>query len=379
MNQEVVTSKASGAERAAEELCSKLHKSPAEYSAVIFFASSSYDFAKLSEELKKRFPKAEVIGSSTSGEISPDGFESRTVVLNALYDRRTRFKAVLVDNIDKFPVVHKQDIVHAASSIGIRLDSPGAGRDAFAITLVCGLLNAEEGLLSLLYSVIKAPDFQLAGGSAGDDLKFKATWVSANGVSSSCAGVVLFVHTESPFCIHKENIFKRSGKTVMLTDVEPATHTVRSIDGKNPLRRYAEVLGISEAAVGNAILDHPFGRAFGDNVFIASLIQFDKAGILTMYARVLQGSQQEILEPLDAVQVAQQSCETIHQKIPHPGCVILFNCILRTIGFQQKRLQRSINDVWKQFYPVYSGFSTYGEQFGHINSNQTLVTLAIGE
>ena len=82
---------------------------------------------------------------------------------------------------------------------------------------------------------------------------------------------------------------------------------------------------------------------------------------------------------MDPLKITEESCEAIKAKIPSPSIVILFNCILRTIGFNNKRLQGPINEIWKKNYPVYSGFSTYGEQFGHMNSNQTLVTLVMGE
>lgn len=140
-----------------------------------------------------------------------------------------------------------------------------------------------------------------------------------------------------------------------------------------------DVLGISEHQLSDAILDHPMGRVFGNEVFIASLINFDNSGNLTMYARVLQDSIQEILEPMDTLAITEQTCKEILQEIPHPSCVILFNCILRTVGFQKKHQQESVNSIWKKYFPTYSGFSTYGEQFGHINSNQTLVALVMGD
>ena len=165
----------------------------------------------------------------------------------------------------------------------------------------------------------------------------------------------------------------------MLTSVNPETHAVLEIDRQNPRRRYASVLNIPESQVADATLDHPFGRVFGDEIYIASLVQFDNAGKLTMYARVLQDSVQEILEPMDTLAITEETCKKARSEIPNPGCVILFNCILRTVGFEKKRQQDSVNAVWKRNFPVYSGFSTYGEQFGHINSNQTLVMLVIGE
>ncbi len=379
MKQEVIQTNFKDSVSAARDLCSKLKQNPSRYSAIIFFASSSYDFQTLSQELYKAFPNAEVIGTTTAGEITSEGFSTNTVVLNALYDTSSRFKGILVDDADKFPIIFKKDIEKAANDAGITLSSATAGRDAFVISLICGLLNAEEGLLSLLYTLIKDPNFLVAGGSAGDDLAFKETFVSYNGQCTSRGGVFLFVKTNSPFEIYKENIFQRSGKSVLLTKVNPATREVLAIDGKNPRKRYAEQLGISESNVDNAILEHPFGRVFGDNIFIASLVKFDSQGKLDMYARVLQGSEQEILEPMDLAAITENSCREVLEKIPNPGCIILFNCILRTLGFQKKNQTQTVTNIWNKYFPVYSGFSTYGEQYGHINSNQTLVALVIGD
>lgn len=379
MTQEVVRSSMTDVNRAVDDLCSKLNDSVSSYSAIIFFASSSYDFAALSAALYNRFPKAEVIGASTAGEITRDGFAKNSVVLNAISDSRTKFKGVFIDDADKFPIVYKKEICSAAGKIGISLDSLSSHRDSFAIALICGLRNAEEGILALLYSLICDPKFIVAGGSAGDDLKFAATYVSYNGRCSDCGSVVLFVKTSCHFEVVKENIFRKSGKSVMLTDVQPEKHLIYSIDGQSPRKRYAEVLGISEEQVENALLDHPFGRAFGDTFFTASLVQFHPDGSLTTYARVIQDSVQEILEPMDAVAITEKTCRSLSEKIPDPKCVILFNCILRTIGFEKKGLQSKINAIWRQYFPMYSGFSTYGEQFGSINSNQTLVAIVIGE
>ncbi len=379
MIQEVVHTKQTDVQKAVDELTGHLAKNGSSYNLILFFAGTDIDFAVLSAALYEAFPNAQVVGTTTSGEISGDGFSSGTVVLNAISDERSSYSAVLVDEANRFPIVFKDKIIAAARKTGINLSQSQIHRDSFAISLICGLKNIEEGFLSMLYSFIEDKEFLVCGGTSGDDLKFNATYVSYNGEISDCGAVIIFVKTNRKFEIYKENIFQKSGKSVRLTDVDHETHIVKSIDGKNPRRRYAEILEIDERGVNDALLSYPFGRTFGDNVFIASLVGFDEAGILTTYARVIQDSVQEILEPMDAVKVTEESCNAIREKIPNPSCVILFNCILRTIMFDKQHLQESINNIWKSYYPVYSGFSTYGEQFGHINSNQTLVTLVMGE
>lgn len=379
MEQEVAQTKLSDVKNAVEDLCRHLRNQPVHYNCVIFFASTAINYPELQAELSARFTNAQIVGCTTSGEITQQGFANNTVVLNAIADSKTSFSAVLVDDANKFPIIEKNRVISAASKIGVHLSSDSAHKDSFAISLICGLKNIEEGFLSMFYSFVTDKDFLVCGGTAGDDLKFTATYVSANGECSDCGAVLLFVKTSLKFQIVKENIFKKSGKSVRLSDVQHETHVVKSIDGANPRKRYAEILGIPESGANDAILDHPFGRAFGDNIFIASLVSFDTNGILTTYARVIQDSVQEILDPMDPVAISEETCKKIKAAIPNPQCVILFNCILRTIGFNKKHQQEAVNEIWKRYYPAYSGFSTYGEQYGHMNSNQTLVTLVMGE
>ena len=161
MTQEVVQTKRSGAEDAVNDLCSKLRKNFSEYGAIIFFASTDFDFEKVSALLHNKFPRAEVVGSSSSGEITRDGFTSHTIVLNAISDPGgTSFRGVMIDDVDEFPAIHSRKIEQAASSIGVQLSSRSCSKNAFAITLICGLLTAEEGVLSLFYSLVKDPDLE---------------------------------------------------------------------------------------------------------------------------------------------------------------------------------------------------------------------------
>ncbi|MBQ5384933.1 MAG: hypothetical protein IIU46_10855, partial [Treponema sp.] len=131
MTQEVVQTRRNSADDAVSELCTKLRKNPSEYGAVIFFASTDFDFEKVSELLHQKFPKAEVIGASSSGEISQEGFTNHTIVLNAISDPgSTFFKGILIDDVDEFPAIYSKKIERAASSIGVQLSSQSCSRNA---------------------------------------------------------------------------------------------------------------------------------------------------------------------------------------------------------------------------------------------------------
>ena len=325
------------------------------------------------------FCNAEVIGTTTSGEISNSGFTKNSIVLTALSCSRTRFSGIALDGVDKFPIVHKQELEDAARKIGIKCADPMSHKDAFAITFVNGLCNAEEALLSFFYSVIKNDNFMIAGGSAGDDLKFQKTFASYNGTVVSDGAVILFVKTPLPFFIQKENIFKPTGSRTKITQADTRIRKIISLDGMNPRTRYAQLLGIPESKAGDAALTNPFGRVFGGHTFISSIAGFNDDGTINMYSRVLTNSTVEIMELVPIEEKIEDSLNTALKEIPQPKCIILINCILRTIIFQQQNLCQKICSLYSSHGLKFAGFSSYGEQIGRINSNQTLVNIIIGE
>ncbi|QEJ94312.1 hypothetical protein FUT79_03225 [Treponema phagedenis] len=379
MKQEVYQTSLKDIDSAIAEITSKLAKSPSQYDAVIFFASADYDFPKLASKIKNVFSKAEVIGTSTSGEISESGFKKRSLVVSAVSCNKTRFSGLIIDNVDKFPIIDKSKIEAAAAKCGIAINSAASHKDAFALTFINGLCNAEEALLALFYAIIKNDQFLIAGGSAGDDLQFKKTYVSYNGETVSNGAVILFVKTQCPFDIRKENIFKPSGKRVTITKADVNTRTIYEIDGRNAGKYYSECIGVPQSEVQNAILDHPFGRVFGGKIFISSLASFTPTGAINMYSRVLPNTTVEILNLDDSLQIATDNLTAISKTIPRPGFVFVINCILRTIGFERRNLCGKMTDLYKKVFPVFCGFSSYGEQIGKINPNQTFVSIVIGE
>ncbi|MCR5620429.1 MAG: FIST C-terminal domain-containing protein [Treponema sp.] len=378
MVQEIAFTSNPNMDSALQELFGQLKGSPSSYKAIIFVASISYDFPMLSQRIHAQFPNCEVMGASTSGEIcDTKGFTKKSIVLTTMSDPTTKVSGVIFDGIDQFPIVHKKKIADAAVRAGISLGRNGANKDSFALTFINGLCNAEEATLALLNAVIGDKEFAIAGGSAGDDLQFKQTYVCYNGEVVSHGAAVLFFKTQKKFVIKRENIFAPTGKTLRLTSVDIETRTVKTINNQSPRRAYAQALGISESEAANAALTHPLGRAYGDNVFISSIANFNPDGSMGMYCRVLPNAGVELMQPLDAVQIANKTGEAFRQEVKKQGFVFLVNCILRTIGFEQQSLTGRIAETWRKYFPAYCGFSSYGEQEDHLNFNQTLLAIVI--
>ncbi|HAO30006.1 MAG TPA: hypothetical protein DCQ43_01525 [Treponema sp.] len=379
MEQEVVYTRSTDIVRAVDELCSQL-KSPADsYNAVIFMAAITYDFASLSQEIKARFPNCEVIGASTAGEIATNGFMNNTVVLTTMKSTKTKVHGVLIENGSKYPMANKQDIEQALMSCGIRCNDPNSGNDAFAITFINGVYNAEETVLSTFYSIIKNDAFPLAGGTAGFTGDTPKTFVSYNGKVTQDGAVMLFVKTSCKFDIRQEDIFNPTGKHVVVTESDPINRTISRLDNRPAQTVYAEQLGVSELKAKEMTFENPFGRYINGALHIAALSGFTPDKKIGLFARVVPNSTLEMMHIGDPLKKADETCNGIKEKIPDPKFTLLMTCITRTIAFSNMHIATQIIDKYAKTFPTFCGFSCYGEQIGRVHCNQTLVSVVIGD
>ena len=142
MEQEVVSTRQADVNAAVQDLCAKLKRSTDSYQAVIFMAAITYDFDRLSQAIKERFPHSEVLGTSTAGEISPEGFANGSIVLTTMYSPETQVAGAMVENGSTYPVTGAQALKSALQRCGIRCKDPSSGKHAFAITFINGVFNA---------------------------------------------------------------------------------------------------------------------------------------------------------------------------------------------------------------------------------------------
>ena len=271
MEQEVVSSKNKNIDSAVEELCGKLKRDVSSYQAVIFVAAIDFDFAALSARLKERFVNAEVVGTSTAGEISPQGFLNNTIVLTTMYDTNTRVKGVFIDHGSTYPIAYKADIEAALRSCGIAIGDPNSHRDAFAIAFISAVYNAEETILSNFYAIIKNDKFKLAGGTAGFTGSIPQSYVCCNGQVTQDGAVMLFVKTHCKFDIRQEVIFNPTGKRVFVTKSDPMKREITALNGRPAATVYAEQLGVSETVAAQQTFENPFGRYVNGSIHIAAL------------------------------------------------------------------------------------------------------------
>lgn len=379
MEQEVVSTKLKDADAAAEDLARQLKNRPDSYKAVIFMAAISYDFDSLSKAIKQKFPASEVIGTSTAGEINRSGFQNDSVVLTTMSDYGTKVKGVLIENGSKYPVASKEEIERALGECGIRPGDVSSHKNAFAITFINGVFNAEETILSNFYSIIKDDDFKLAGGTAGYTGNEAKTFVSYNGKTTQDGAVMLFVKTPCKFDIRQEDIFNPTGKIVYVTRSDTVKRTIYEINHKSAKQAYAEQLGVSETQAEGMTFENPFGRHLNGAIHIAALAGFGSDKSISTFARIVPNSTLEMMHIGNAEEKCDETCAGILAAIPKPKFVLMMTCITRTMYFSRAALSGKIITKYQKSFPTFAGFSCYGEQIGRVHCNQTLVTVVIGE
>jgi len=379
MEQEVVISRLADVNSAVDELCSKLKFDSSHYNAVFFMAAITYNFEELSSAIKERFPACDVMGTSTAGEISPQGFLNNTVVLTTMSAPNTKCKAVLVENGSKYPMASKKDIEAALSACGIRCNDPYSHKDAFAIAFINGVFNGEETILSNFYSIIKNDEFKLGGATAGFTGDTPITYVSVNGKVTTDGAAMMFVKTSCKFDIRQEDIFNPSGKTFLVGESDPVNRTIIRLDGRSPKSAYAAKLGVSESQAENITFEHPFGRFLNGEIHIGALAGFTPDGKITTFARIVPNSTLELMNVGDHLQKCDETCSGIREAIPSPKFVLLMSCITRTLFFGRTKTSDKIIEKYNNAFPTYAGFSAYGEQLGRIHCNQTLVSVVLGD
>lgn len=335
-----------------------------------------YDFEQLSLAMNEAYPQAEVVGLTTSGEIAPSGLINNS--FSAMAFEQTMTKAVLMKDIERYPIFYRKELQEALSQVKINSKAYDLTKEGLGLVFPNGLISAEEKMLSVVNSVFEHDGFPLFGGTAGDDIKFQATYVSYNGEVTSKGGVVIFMNPDLDFVIQKENIFVPTGKKMKVTKVDIETRTVLELNGKKATTEYARLLGVSESQLSNHFMTNPIGRTTGEEVFIASPFQVLPNGGIQFYCQVHLGSVVDLLEPKDPVETLKESLHRFESKFQRIEGVLAINCILRKLQFENQRLIPTLNQQFKNL-PSLCGFSSYGEQLDKMQLNQTLVLLGFGQ
>ncbi|MCD6162834.1 MAG: FIST C-terminal domain-containing protein [candidate division Zixibacteria bacterium] len=345
-----------------------------EMTAVVIFASSKLNLDKLGNELKQAFT-VPVIGCSTSGEITPDGYREGSLTGFSLTSEKLKVLTYNINPLDNLNTSQIQDIGTSVKQHLSEEQKKDANAKAFGLFLIDGLSVMEEIVIANLYSALG--NIPLIGGSAGDDIAFKKTCIYSDGQFISNMATVTLIITSLPFETFKIQHFTPTDKKLVITQAIPSLRVVKEINGKPAAWEYARLIGLKIDELEPMVFSkYPVMLKIGGEYYVRSIQKTNDDGSLTFFCAIDEGLVLTLSKSSDLVSHLESSLADISQKVPNPQLIIGFECILRRLEVIEKDLASDVGKIMKRHNVV--GFHTYGEQYNSIHVNQTFTGVVIG-
>lgn len=350
--------------------------------AGLLFAGIDHDHQVLLDGVEARYPGLQLIGCTTHGEFSSEGFAEDSVVLMLFHSERVQFGAGVGEGVRADP----EGAAHRATAMAkdgltqpVRLGltvPEGLGIDMKAIT---DTIHAEIG-----------PDAPVCGGLAGDQVRFEQTYQFCNGRFYSDAVPVLLLagplHVATGVASgwvpmgEAHRLTKTEGQTIIEIDGEPVREVWDRYFGSFDIRGSRNQFAIyPDGAEGNA------SREF----YLCAPSHFQEDGSLVTLNPVIQDARIRFTDATrdQVLAGAGTSAESAQAHyVGTPDAAFVFSCagrhallgtqVGREIGLLQEHVGADVPTI---------GFYTYGEicplpgsptPYTH---GSTFVTVLIGE
>ncbi|MCZ2357385.1 MAG: FIST C-terminal domain-containing protein [Bacteroidia bacterium] len=337
---------------------------------VMYFSSMIYPQTELALAMKIAFPEAETFGCTTAGELSTGYMGQHSLV--ALAADNTIFEDVFVtviENISSEPSVSKSVGLieqHFGTSFG---DLDFAQYGGFIFT--DGMSLGEEKVMDKLGDLT---NITIIGGSSGDDLQFKETYIFANGFAHKNASVLAVFKAATRFEVLKTQSFDICEPVLTATKVDEASRKVLEFNGKPATVAYAEAIGTNPENLSDFFMSNPLGLVSDGDPYVRSPQQIQEQAVC-FYCQVLEGMELSLLQSRDIVQDTRRDLNAKIAEFGPIACLFNFHCILRTLELRAKKQEASYATLFNEIPTI--GFSTYGESYvGHINQTSTMLVFA---
>jgi hypothetical protein len=344
-------------------------------SAVITFVSAKYDLNVLGKELKSRF-SVPVIGCTTAGEITPEGYQEHSIAGVSLSSDRLWVRSYEISPLDNLKTSEISEIGESVRTMinGARENDPESR--AFGFVLIDGMSIMEEQVICHLHGALG--NIPIIGGSAGDNLAFDKTYIySSGGYKSNTASFTVFV-TSLPFSTFKTQHFIPTDKKIVITEADPSKRVIKEIDGEPAAQRYAAMVGTTVDKLDPTVYSKfPVMLKIGGDYYVRSIQKANEDGSLSFYCAIEEGLVLTMAHGKDLIRNLEETLENELARIPNPKLVLGCECILRRLEVQDKGLVGDMNRLIKRYGIV--GFHSYGEQFNSVHVNQTFTGFILGE
>lgn len=358
---------------AARELFNSIYHSDAVLS--VFFCSTDYDLPALERELNRYFRGAPLIGCTSAGEITPNGYTTGGIVGFSLLAPDFVAVSAPIRNLRNFSIAEGRQIVRELRKQLDETSDACAQDSTFAFLMIDGLSKCEEMVLSAISMALG--DIPMFGGSAGGGLTFQRSYVFDNSRFCSNAAVLALVRTRLPFTLFTNDHFVSSETKMVVTDADPASRIVSEINAEPAGREYARLVGLDvDHLTPMMFATHPVVVKIGGRYYTRAIQKVNEDGSLTFFSAIDKGVVLTVARGTDPLENSRLLFDKIRGEIGIPQLVIGCDCVLRALELEEKQLKRAVGELFASNNVI--GFGTYGEQYHAMHVNQTFTGAAIG-
>ena len=335
---------------------------------LLFFASPEIDPNTISTEIQESFPNVPTMGCSSSGEIISGKMLDQSIVAMA-------FGPEIISDckIEILPELNTDNnqVDSAMESFGNYFNTPASElspKEYVGMMLIDGVSLQEETVNDRVGDLTNVT---FVGGSAGDDMAFKETYVYANGNTYTDAAALVLIKSNTEFDFLKTQSFESTGKDVTITKADESNRKVLEINNKPAVEGYSKLTGIPKNNLSRAFFTSPVGLVSKEDMFVRSPQRTEGEDIY-FYCSIKEGMNLKLLESGDIVEYTKRDLNRKIEEKGYPSAIINFNCILRTLELKDKNQTEDYGNIFTEIPTV--GFSTYGESFiGHMNQTATML------
>lgn len=393
MNLEVNSSEHDSAEKAVKETTENFEAENPDL--MYLFSSYAYDMEKAVQKLNELYPNADIVGCSSSVEITSDGMNTESLVVAAFDNVDAGIGVGKKIGEDSYEA-GKEAVKQAANQVDV-IDSKEEDvevddlkRESIVVNVFADPLNGVGVDILEAINDYLGQGFNVAGQFAADNLDFEETFVAHNNEVYNDAVVVSIFDTSENVGLNKAHGFQKMPQSFEVEEADK--NIVKSLEGDKPAQVYENLFGEEDARDPGFLLMTPFGMDVGgDEPEIRVTIDVDKDDCFVCGASVpeneevtlLRGEKQELLKA--ASKASKKAVEDAHLKKDQTEAALVFSCVGRHAIYNDEELtQKEVENVLEELDENTEVIGLYG--FGQIATTdgyarfneETMVVQVIG-
>jgi hypothetical protein len=343
---------------------------------VMLFCSNRFPLEALGAAMAQRACGHVIVGCTSSGELAPGGMTEGSLTAIGFPASIFALDTICLDGLAGLDAadVHRSIRELAADAVA-RAEARWGSAHHAGLFLIDGLSAREELLTLTIQNALG--QIPLVGGSSGDGLDFRETFVFHTSHFRRDAAVVCLLSSPRPLHVFRAQHFLPGPARMVITRADPANRIVHEINAEPAAAEYARLVGARvEDLCPHLFASHPpVVRAGGDH-FARSIRSANADGSLTFYGAIDEGVVMTLGETGDIIASLEALFRRLDAEVGGIDRVLGFDCVLNGLEIRQRQLTDRVSRLYARAGVI--GFNTYGEQVRAAHVNQTFSGLAIG-